>query len=279
METGMACRDESGDERFSFEAFTRHPFFTDVNRWIVERVICPGRRKIVDLGCGPGAVTKLILERLGDARNAEVIGIDPSPSALSRARAAIHSKVVQFIEGSAEWVSRLVSSADAIVFLNAIHLVPDKAQVIGEIRKALKTDGVFAFNTTFFHGAYVDGTAGFWRRWVVRAVQVLRERGFEVQHSASAHAVARQFLSADEYAELCVQAGFNRPAVELVRIEMPPESLEDIGHFSLFIEGALPGVPLEEGASALNEGLRRTMDETGIRSVQRNWLECVATAV
>jgi ubiquinone/menaquinone biosynthesis C-methylase UbiE len=277
MEAGMACRDESGDERFSFEAFTRHPFFTDVNRWIVERVICPDRRKIVDLGCGPGAVTKLILERLDDARNAEVIGIDPSPSALSRARAAIHSKVVQFIEGSAEWVSRLVSSADAIVFLNAIHLVPDKAQVIGEIRKALKTDGVFAFNTTFFNGAYVEGTAGFWRRWVVRAVQVLRERGFEVQHSA--HAVARRFLSADEYAALCVQAGFNRPAVELVRIEMPPESLEDIGRFSLFIEGALPGVPLEEGASALNEGLRRTMEETGMRTVQRNWLECVATAV
>jgi ubiquinone/menaquinone biosynthesis C-methylase UbiE len=277
MEAGMACRDESSDERFSFEAFTRHPFFTDVNRWIVERVICPGRRKIVDLGCGPGAVTKLILERLDDARNAEVIGIDPSPSALSRARAAIHSKVVQFIEGSAEWVSRLVSSADAIVFLNAIHLVPDKAQVIGEIRKALKTDGVFAFNTTFFNGAYVDGTSGFWRRWVVRAVQVLRERGFEVQHSA--HAVARRFLTADEYADLCVQAGFNRPAVELVRIEMPPESLEDIGRFSLFIEGALPGVPLEEGASALKEGLHRTLAETGMRSVQRNWLECVATAV
>lgn len=273
----MACRDESGDEQFSFEAFTRHPFFTDVNRWIVERVICPGRRKIVDLGCGPGAVTKLILERLDDTRNAEVIGIDPSPSALSRARAAIHSKVVQFIEGSAEWVSRLVSSADAIVFLNAIHLVPDKAQVIGEIRKALKTGGVFAFNTTFFNGAYVEGTAAFWRRWVVRAVQVLRERGLEVQHSA--HAVARRFLSADEYADLCVQAGFNRPAVELVRIEMPPESLEDIGRFSLFIEGALPGVPLEEGASALKEGLRRTMDETGIRTIQRNWLEGVATAV
>src|SRR2546425_4107970 len=73
------CDDEA--QRFSFEAFTRHPFFTEVNRWIVERVICPGRRKIVDLGCGPGAVTKLIVERLGeDADNAEVIGIDPSRS-------------------------------------------------------------------------------------------------------------------------------------------------------------------------------------------------------
>src|SRR5690349_17793663 len=273
----MSVHCQADDERFSFEAFTRHPFFTDVNRWIVERVIGPGRRKIVDLGCGPGAVTKLILERLGgDARNATVIGIDPSASALSKARAAIHSKVVEFIEGSAEWVSRIVSSADAVVFLNAIHLVPDKAQVIAEIRKALKRDGVFAFNTTFFNGAYVEGTAGFWRRWVVRAVQVLRERGLEVQHRA--HAVARQFLSAEEYSELCVQAGFAPPSVDLVRIEMTPESIRDIGHFSLFIEGALPSVPLEEGSAALEKGLERAMDETGVSSVPRNWLECVATA-
>src|SRR5207244_412985 len=122
----MPVHNECEEERFSFEAFTRHPFFTDVNRWIVERVICPGRRKIVDLGCGPGAVTKLILERLDDTRNTTVIGIDPSASALQKARDAIHSRVVEFIQGSAEWVSRLVSSADAVVFLNAIHLVPDK---------------------------------------------------------------------------------------------------------------------------------------------------------
>ena len=272
----MAVHGTCDDERFSFEAFTRHPFFTEVNRWILERVMCPTRRKIVDLGCGPGAVTKLILERLGDAGNVEVIGIDPSASAISKARAAIHSKVVEFIEGSAEWVSRLVSSADAIVFLNAIHLVPDKAQVIAEIRKALKQGGVFAFNTTFFNGAYVEGTAGFWSRWIVRAVQVLRERGLEVKHSA--HAVARQFLTADEYADLCVQAGFSRPSIDLVQIEMTPESMRDIGHFSLFIEGALPGVPLAEGSAALEQGLERAMDETGVRKVPRNWLECVATA-
>src|SRR5438270_329931 len=96
----MAAHEQGGDERYSFEAFTQHPFFTEVNRWIVERVICPGRRKVVDLGCGPGAVTKLILERLDDARNAKVIGIDPSASALSKARAAIHSRVVEFIEAA-----------------------------------------------------------------------------------------------------------------------------------------------------------------------------------
>src|ERR1700704_2947807 len=211
----MAVHCQADDERFSFEAFTRHPFFTEVNRWIVERVICPGRRKIVDLGCGPGAVTKLILERLDEAPHTVVIGMDTSPSALAKPGAAIHSKVVEFMQGSAEWVSRLVSSADAVVFLNAIHLVPDKAQVMSEISKTLKKDGGFAFNTTFFNGAYVEGTGGFWRRWVVRAVQVLRERGIAVKHSD--HAVARQFLTPEEYSDLCVQAGFARPSVDLVR--------------------------------------------------------------
>ena len=266
---------EAEAQQFSFEAFTRHAFFTEVNRWIVDRVIGPGRGLIVDLGCGPGAVTKLILERLDP--QARVIGVDPSESALARARDAIHSKAVEFMQGSAEWVSRLVSSVDAVVFLNAIHLVPDKAQVIAEIRRALHAGGVFAFNTTFFNGAYVEGTTGFWRRWVVRAVQVLRERGLDVQRDGKA--VARQFLSADEYADLCVQAGFARPKVELVRIEMTPESLEDIGHYSLFIEGALPGVPLEAGAEALKEGLRRAQEDTGFTNVPRNWLECLATAV
>src|SRR2546429_2030909 len=95
------CEDEA--QRFSFEAFTRHPFFTEVNRWIIERVICPGRRKIVDLGCGPGAVTKLIVERLGgDAQNAEVVGIDPSPSALAQGRTAIQAKRGGFKGGHAE---------------------------------------------------------------------------------------------------------------------------------------------------------------------------------
>ena len=38
----MSVHCQADDERFSFEAFTRHPFFTEVNRWIVERVIGPG---------------------------------------------------------------------------------------------------------------------------------------------------------------------------------------------------------------------------------------------
>ena len=267
----------AGEDSFSFTPFTRHPFFTQVNRWIIDKVIGPGRQIIVDLGCGPGAVTKLILERLSGAEPPpHVIGVDPSPSAIARARACISSRFAEFKEGTAELLSRLVPPADAVVFLNAIHLVQDKRQVLGEIRKALKPRGLLGFNSTFFNGAYVEGTGGFWRRWVVRAVQVLREQGIAVKHEG--HAAAMQWLSAEEYAQACRDAGLRPTSVELVKVDMSAESLADIGRFSLFIEGALPGVPLQAGSDALQVGLERTMDELKVDSVQRNWLEVVAEA-
>ena len=143
--------------------------------------------------------------------------------------------------------------------------------MLGEIRKALKPRGLLGFNSTFFNGAYVEGTGGFWRRWIVRAVQVLREQGIAVKHEG--HAAAMQWLSADDYAQACRDAGLRPTSVELVKVDMSAESLADIGRFSLFIEGALPGVPLEEGSKALQIGLERTMDELKVDSVERNWLE------
>ncbi len=253
----------AGEDSFSFTPFTRHPFFTQVNRWIIDKVIGPGRQIIVDLGCGPGAVTKLILERLSGAEPPpHVIGVDPSPSAIARARACISSRFAEFKEGTAELLSRLVPPADAVVFLNAIHLVQDKRQVLGEIRKALKPHGLLGFNSTFFNGAYVE--------------QSLREKGITVKHEG--HAAAMQWLSAEDYAQACRDAGLRPTSVELVTVDMSAESLADIGRFSLFIEGALPGVPLQEGSDALQVGLERTMDELKVDSVQRNWLEVVAEA-
>ena len=272
-----ALNPTADEDRFSFTPFTRHPFFSYVNRWVLERVIGPGRQVIVDLGCGPGAVTELILERVrGQQPPPRVIGVDPSPSALEKARAAISSKFAEFVQGSAEWLSKLVKSADAVVFLNAIHLMPNKTEVLKEIRRVLKPGGVLAFNSTFFNGAYVEGTSGFWRRWIVRSVQALREKGIEVKHTG--HAAAMEWFTVDQYSAALKEAGFRPTTVELLRVDMTRQALIDIGRFSLFIEGALPGAPLEEGAKALEVGLERTMEELKVESVPRYWLEVVAEA-
>lgn len=277
MTASASSGNDAASARFSFSPFAQHGFFTAVNQWIVDRVVRPLPEIVVDLGCGPGAVTKLIVDKLKGVASARVIGIDPSPSALERARADIDASYVEFRQGTAEDLSELVPQAHAVLFLNAIHLIADKARVLGEIRRVLVPKGRFAFNTTFFAGAYESSTSGFWRRWVVRAMQVLKERGLSVR--ADPQASRLQWMTREEYGTLCEAAGLRPTTVECLRVDLPPACLADIGRFSLFIEGALPGVPLEAGSEALQIGLQRALDELGLTSIPRYWLEVVAEAV
>src|SRR2546426_8679697 len=61
---GMSVHCQADDERFSFEAFTRHPFFTEVNRWIVERVIGPrSEEHTSELQSPCNLVCRLLLEK------------------------------------------------------------------------------------------------------------------------------------------------------------------------------------------------------------------------
>ncbi|HEU5379213.1 MAG TPA: hypothetical protein VFV38_27640, partial [Ktedonobacteraceae bacterium] len=58
-------------ESFSFESFAAHPFYTAINRLLVQQALAPLASysphrplTIVDLACGTGAVTRLLVEEL-----------------------------------------------------------------------------------------------------------------------------------------------------------------------------------------------------------------------
>ena len=266
------------EDRFGFWRFARHDFFTDVNRWLVDRVAALGPR-IVDLACGPGAITELLLARMREHTRGIIYAVDPSIAELDRARRRIASSVVRFVHGSAENLSRLVPQVDVVVFCNAIHLIADKERVAREIRAVLGPGGVLAFNTTYFKGCYVPGTERFWRSWVVRAARLVQESGIAVAHTHEGRAAAMRWRTPEEYAQLLSGAGFVAPSWELQKVEMSPESLEDIGQFSMFIEGALPGVPLEAGADALKRTVRAAIEDARLSgTVPRYWLQFITHA-
>ena len=56
-----------------------------------------------------------------------------------------------------------------------------------------------------------------------------------------------EWLSPEDYQALLRRHGFEVAHCSLDEARMTLESFRDIGHYSLFIEGALPGAPLAPG--------------------------------
>jgi trans-aconitate 2-methyltransferase len=95
-------------------------------------------RRVVDLGCGPGNSTELLIERFPDA---EVIGLDSSPDMLRQARERLPA--LEFVQADlADW--RPEPDTD-LLFSNAtFQWVPNHEPVLKRLLEALKPGGVIA---------------------------------------------------------------------------------------------------------------------------------------
>ena len=273
---------------FTLEKFSQNPFYQEVNRRLVALArLRPGLR-VVDLGAGTGAVTRLLVEEVGGIgggapsgrAQAEVIAVEPSESAIEVARRNLENiggAVVAFVQGGAERLSQLVRKpVDAVFFCNAIHLVKEKAAVVQEVYRSLRKGGTFSFSTSFFQGAEPPESLQFYRRWMMKALRFLREQ-YGISPDREQRAMARQPLSADDYVSLLMANGFQVRESQVVPVPMTLKGFEDISEYSLFIEGALPGVPLDKGSAALKFGAREAFAELGLETSPRNWLLVVAS--
>jgi ubiquinone/menaquinone biosynthesis C-methylase UbiE len=286
---GLIETDETN--KFSFEAFASHKFYTEVNQSLVRHALGsiskhPSNEQltIVDMACGTGAVTRLIAEELARQElQADIIGIDPSTEALRRAQRGMEELQAggievktNFIQGETSDLPKFVQNADAVFFCNAIHLLPDKLSAFKLISSILAPEGIFACNSAFYNGAYVEGTERFYRLWTRRAVGWLRREHPEVRLSREAKAMAMQQLDREGYICLLKEGGFSRIDATEEEAMMTMDSYRDIGQYWLFIEGALPGIPLALGAKALGISAYEAGEELGLEEVPRNWLQIIA---
>jgi len=234
---------------------------------------------MVDMACGTGAVTRLIAEELARrGRQARILAVDPSADALQRAQKSLEGLGVQadFFQGEAGDLPTLVHDVDAVFFCNAIHLIADKRATFRQMAAILAPGGIFACNSAFYTGTNVESTLRFSRLWIRRAVQWLRKAHPEVQLSRGAKAIAMQWLTPEEYSSLLKESGFSRVETVQERVMMSLDGLRDLGHYWLFIEGALPGAPLALGAAALGTTVYQACQELGMTEVPRMWLQIIA---
>ena len=266
------------DERFSFHRFARQSFYEAVNARLVDLANVDTRQCVLDLACGTGAVTQLILDKLQGLRDRCVVAMDASTEALEIARrnlAERRNATVEFIQGRAESLSESVQRrVDAVILCNAIHMMEEKDQVVGEVARVLNPNGVFAFNTTFFDGAQPSETERFYRRWMMRSLRYLkRQYGIKPDRD---RVMARQPLDVDDYEALLSRQGFDVAERRLETVDIPLEGWLGISQFRDFVQGALPGVPLDEAVEALQKTVSQVFEEMNIESVPRLWLHVVA---
>lgn len=104
--------------------------------------VAPGER-VLDVGCGSGAVTRTLARRV--APSGQAIGVDASPAVLKVARElaadAGVGNVVEFKQGDCRSLPFADASFDAVVAATTLSHVPDLARALAEMVRVTRPSG------------------------------------------------------------------------------------------------------------------------------------------
>lgn len=121
-------------------------------RLFEEAGVQPGMH-VLDVGCGPGAVSTLVADMVGPS--GRVTGLDANPAVLDVARdraAAAGLGNVSFVQGDLAEPSCYdkLDTVDAVVGRFVLWVVPDPVQVVRMLAERVRPQGVLAFHDVAF---------------------------------------------------------------------------------------------------------------------------------
>jgi ubiquinone/menaquinone biosynthesis C-methylase UbiE len=138
------------------KALMNNPVRAAIQRWYeagwLERL--GGRvegMRVLEVGCGRGVGTEIILDRFG-AAEVHAIDLDPEMIELARKRLARYgSDRVHVNVGDVTAVQSDDVSFDAVFDFGIIHHVPDWPAAVAEVRRVLRPGGRFFFEEVTSH--------------------------------------------------------------------------------------------------------------------------------
>jgi ubiquinone/menaquinone biosynthesis C-methylase UbiE len=153
----------------------------------------PPNAHVLEIGCGTGAITRLLAQWPGVAR---AVGVDPSPVFIAKARELAHGiPNLTFEEGDGRSLRFAEHTFDVVVVHQALSHVPQPEQLVAEAFRVLRPQGWLAV----YDGDYATATVATGHfdpletcvhafrdnyihdPWIVRRLpQLLHTTGFEV---------------------------------------------------------------------------------------------------
>jgi trans-aconitate 2-methyltransferase len=108
---------------------------------LLARVAAERPESVVDLGCGPGNLTALLVERWPDAR---VVGLDSSPEMIEKARAT--TPAVDFrVADLRDWAAGGAEQVDVLVSNATLQWVPGHLDLLSHLVDRVVPGGWLAF--------------------------------------------------------------------------------------------------------------------------------------
>ena len=206
----------------------------------LEWVAPPACARWLDVGCGTGAFTELVLEACSPLT---VSAVDPSAQQIDHARRQPAAERADFRVADARHLPFADAEFDVVASALVINFIPDQPRGLSEMRRVARAGGIVAGYVWDFMAEL--SPSGPLRRGMCRF-------GVEVQQIPGA-----EQSSLDGLAALFAQAGLEKITTRTIEVTHSYASIDD------FWEAQTPPyLPTSKTIAAMAEGERRRLKET-----------------
>ncbi len=283
----------------TYEPYSQQTEYLEANRELLRTLPLERVNQILDLACGTGIMSSLLLEL---KPNVSIIGVDISADSLDIGRqkfaqqrllaediAALRQAeekgkgAILILEGSAEDLDFEPESFDLVMMGGAIHLLREKVKLLNNVRRVLRPTGFFTFNTAYYVGTYIEGTESFYSEWLKEALAVMEEKNnarraagkkpFLRKRGTVSRAFDKGWMSPEQWQELLAQNNLKTIRSGQRTVVMPQSGFESIVGYSGLAEVLMSGYPVHVAGECLQIAARRTFGKMGLKELHRRWYE------